>query len=216
MALTHEIRVLIADDHEIVIKGLSEHINAAPGMRVTGAAINGEDLLKRIEQHHHEVDIVLVDIGMEKMDGLMATSEIKEAHKQLKVIVITGLRGRNFAAEAIRSNADGFVSKSRSLKEIVDAIKRVYAGEMVMLPDPNDPAQPVETPKKLPELSPAELRILCMIKDGKVGHEIASIMKMGLPNVEKHRRNIAAKLDANNTASMVRIAMELGLCREKK
>lgn len=211
-----DIRVFIADDHDVVIKGLSEFINAAPGMRVIGTARDGEDLLEKLKQHHSETDVVLVDIGMEKLDGLTATAKIKEAYPHLKVFVITGLRGRNFAAESIKNNADGFVSKNRSHKEIIDAIRRVHAGEMVMLPDPHDSAQPAETPKKLPELSHTERRILCMIVDGKTGNEIVEIMKMSLPNVEKYRRNIAAKLDANNTASMVRIAMEYGLCRGPK
>lgn len=212
MALIN-IRVFIADDHEIVIKGLSEFINAAPGMKIIGIARDGEELLKSLELHHSETDVVLVDIGMEKMDGLTAAAKIKDAYKDIKVLIITGLRGRNYAAESIRNNADGFVSKSRSHKEIIDAIRRVHSGDMVILPDPSDPVRPIEAPKKLPELSPAEQRILCMIVDGKVGNEIAKIMKMSLPNVEKYRRNIAAKLEANNTASMVRIAVEYGLCR---
>ncbi len=212
MPLTN-IRVFIADDHEMVIKGLSEFINAAPDMRVVGTAGNGDELVKNLEKLHTEVDVALVDIGMEKMDGLAATSKIKEVYKNIKVLIITGLRGRNYAAESIRNNADGFISKSRSLREISEAIRRIMGGEMVYMPDPSDPVLPPEPPKKLPELSPMEQRVLCMIVDGMSSKEISDTLKMSQPNVERFRRNVMGKLDAKNTADMVRIAVEYGLCR---
>lgn len=210
------IRVFIADDHEIVIKGLREFIDATPGMEVVGTAGSGEELLKYLEQHHNGIDVALVDVSMDKMDGLIATARIKEAYKNIKVLVITGMRGRNYAAKSIQSNADGFASKSRNHKEIIDAIQQLMQGKQVFLPDPNDPAQPEEEPKKLPPLSPTEKRVLCMIVNGMSSKEIGDEVNMSVPNVEKHRRNVMHKLEAKNTADMVRIAMEYGLCDGEK
>lgn len=211
-----KIGVFIADDHEMVLKGLSDHISTVADMRVIGAVSNGVELLKNLGQQHDQVDVALVDIGMEEMDGLEATSMIKEAYKNIKVIAITGMKGKNFRVDAIHNHVDGFVAKCRSLKEIADAIRRVYNGEIVILPDPNesDEVQVIKkiAAKALPDLSPIEHRILCMIVKGKSSKEIADELRMSQPNVERYRRNLTAKFEVPNTAALVSKAVRSGLC----
>lgn len=209
-----DIRVFIADDHEETIQKLSEFINAAPGMKVVGTAANGAALWEQFSAGSNGVDVALVDIGMPEMDGLTAVGKIKAiCQDTIKVIVITGLHGRNYPAEAISKHADGFIAKSRRKDEIIDAILRVHKGEMVYLPDPDDPAQPTVMPERPPDLSPNEMRILCLILEGLTSIEIADRVKMGVPSVDKIRRVMLHKFGVKNAAQLGAIAEKYGLCR---
>jgi two-component system response regulator DesR len=216
-AQTEVIRVFIADDDARLVKELTEHINATSNsnIKVTGSVTDGKELWDKAENLSKEADVVIVDIGMPGMDGLTAAGRIKSQNGgKVKVLVITGLRGRNYPAEAIRHHADGFVAKIRGIGDIVDAIKRLHKGEIVYLPDPSDPAHPPELPPPPPELTPIEKRILCMILDGKAAKEIAAELNKGQPLIEKFWRNIASKLGTTKVAVMVRLAVEYGLCND--
>ena len=221
-----DIRVFIADDHPTTISQLTEFINAASGMKVVGVATDGAEVKNYFSNGHNGVDVALIDIGMPKMNGLRATGWLKETSKQkLKVIVVTGLNGEIFPAEAIKNHADGFIAKSRRKAEFIDAIKRVYKGELVILPeledDPEDaldnfvdiqPPAPDQGSEAMPELSPMEIRIIRLtVKDALTSKETAGIMKMGIPSVDKIKHNIFIKLEVKNAAQLGARAQELGL-----
>jgi len=209
-----DIRVFVADDHEVTVQTLSEIINTTKGMKVVGTAADGNAVWQYFEKGNNGVDVALIDIGMPEMNGLRATALIKSACKDnLKVIIITGLDGVFFPAEAIRNHADGFVSKSRHKDEITDAIFRVAQGEIVILPDPDDPNQLPETTNRLPELLPKEKQVLCLVIDGFSAKQIAD--KVGISDVyaEKIRNTVMHKLGAKNSAHLGAIAEKYGLCR---
>lgn len=209
-----DIRVFIADDHEETIQKLSEFINATNGMKVVGNAANGAALWGYFSAGNNGVDVALVDIGMPEMDGLTAVGKIKSVCKDtVKVIVITGLHGRNYPAEAISKQADGFIAKNRRKDEIIEAIQRVHKGEMVYLPDPDDPAQPAVMPERPPDLSPNELRILCLVLEGLTSIEIADRVRMGVHSVDKIRYVMLHKFGVKNAAQLGAIAEKYGLCR---
>jgi DNA-binding NarL/FixJ family response regulator len=134
-----DIRVFIADDHPWTIRQMYEFINTTDGMRVVGTASQGREAVQFFAHGNGGVDVVLIDIGMPKMNGLSVLEWIKKSCPQnLKVILITGLNGVFSHAEAVRHHADGFIAKSRRKTEFIDAIKRVYKGEVVILPEPED------------------------------------------------------------------------------
>ncbi len=209
-----DIRVFLADDHGETIQKMSEFLNAAAGIEVVGTASNGTALLDYFKAGNNGVDVALVDIGMPDIDGLTVVREIKDICKEgLKIIVITGLRGRDYPSEAINKQADGFIAKGRHKDEIIDAINRVFKGEIVYLPDPDDPAQPSELPKRLPTLSPIEKRILCLVLEGLTSMEIAYKVMLGVPHVDKIRLGMMHKLGAKNAAQLGALAEKHGLCR---
>jgi len=169
-----DIRVFVADDHEVTVQTLSEIINTTKGMKVVGTAADGNAVWNYFAKGSNGVDVALIDIGMPEMNGLRATGLIKSVcNDHFKVIVITGLDGVFFPAEAIRNHADGFVSKNRHKDEITDAIFRVAKGEIVILPDPDDPNQLIEMPNRLPELLPKESQVLCLVVEGFSAKQIA-------------------------------------------
>jgi len=211
-----DIRVFIADDHEETVQKMSEFINAAAGMKVVGTAADGNAVCKYFEQGNNGVDVALIDIGMPEMNGLKAAGKIKSVCKSsLKIIIITGLDGVFFPAEAIRNHADGFVAKSRHKDEITDAIFRVNKGEIVILPDPNDPEQLTDIPNRLPELSPKERQVLCLVVDGFIAKEIADKVGISEAYAERIRNTVMHKLGAKNSAHLGTIAAKYGLCRER-
>ncbi|MBC7777174.1 MAG: response regulator transcription factor [Phycisphaerae bacterium] len=210
-----DVRVFIADDHEETVLRMSEFINAASGMKVVGTAADGSALLRYFARGNNGVDVALVDIDMPEMiDGLAVVGKIKNiCQNGLKVIVMTGMRGRDYPTDAIRNYADGFVAKYRHKDEFIDAIIKVHKGEMVYLLDPNDIAPPVELPEPLPELTPTELRIVCLMVKGRRNKEIADEIKLGEKNTEKIRGLVMKKLGVQTPAQLGALAEKHGLCR---
>ena len=210
-----KINVFIADEQKELVEQLQQLINGAPDMQVVATASNGGDLVKYFQSGKNGVDVALVDIGMPVMDGLTATAKIKKAYsKDLKVIIMTGLNGRDYPSEAVNKDADGFVAKFHSLETIVDAIRKVNQGtDFLYLPDPTDLAQPPETPKRLPGLIPIELRVLCMLVKGAKSKDIADLLDQTVYNVDRVRRIVMHKLGAENPVMLGAIAEKHGLCR---
>jgi DNA-binding NarL/FixJ family response regulator len=176
-----------------------------------GTASDGHSLWQYFNTGNHAVNVALVDI-MPQMDGLTAVGKIKHLAKDsVKVIVITGLHGRNYPAEAISRHADGFIAKARHKDEIVGAIRRVHKGKIVYLPDLDDPAQPAKMPERLPELTPFEIRILGCILEGLTSKEIADNVLLSIPHVDKIRLHLMHKLVVKNAAQPGAVAVQYGL-----
>lgn len=211
----NKIRIFIADDIEMVLDGLLGFITPEPDMEVVGTASNGEELLQLLEKRPGEADLLLVDVNMPKLDGLKAVAKIREKDQKIKILVMTIFTERNFISNAISVGADGFIAKSRSRKEFVETIRRVHRGEMVILHDTGElPAPP--SPRPSVKMSAIEQRVLELFADGETNEEIARIIKLTVPNVQRIRRNIYAKLVARNAADAVRIAIELGMLPPKR
>ncbi len=183
-------------------------------MKVVGTASDGRALLQYFATGNNGVDVALVDIDMPKMiGGLEVVRKIKNVcQEKLKVIVMTGLRGRDYPMDAIRNYADGFVTKYRHKDEFIDAIIKVSKGEMVFLLDPGDTA-PAVVSESLPELTPTELRIVCLMVNGFRNKEIADEIKLGEKNTEKIRGLVMKKLKVDTPAQLGALAEKHGLCR---
>lgn len=216
MQVPTEIRVFIADEQQNVLDQLSEFINGASDMHVVGTAADGGQLLEHFQSGKNGVDVALVDIGMPVMDGLTAVKKIKKiCGDEVKLLVITGLRGRDYPTEAVSRDADGFVAKNRSKEEILGAIRDVHSSTaFVYLPDLSDPAHPQQAPKSLPELIPIEQRILCMLVKGMISKEIADETGLSVYNVDRIRRIVMHKLEAETPTMLGVIAEKYGLCRD--
>lgn len=211
-----KINVFIAEEQELLLRQLMEQINAEPDLCVTGTATDGVALVNYFKNGNKGVDIALVDIGMPKKDGLIATAEIKEICPQLKAIIITGLNGRDYPSEAVGKHADGFVAKYHGIKTIIEAIRQVHSGNgFVYLPDPTDPAQPAEAPRPIPRLTPVERKVLCTIAKGAINKEAADKLGISEKMIEKYRGSATRKLGADNPVVLGILVEKYGLCREK-
>lgn len=218
MPASTKIRVFIADEQKEILDQLSGFINAAPDMQVVGTAENGQELVDYFRLGANGVDVALVDIGMPVKDGLTAVSEIRAlCGAKPKLVVITGLRGKDYPTDAVSRNADGFFTKFRSKEEILAAVREVFSGsKFVYLRDLNDPSQPETPPKPLPPLIPVERRVLCMLVSGAKSKKIADELKMTVYNVDRIRRLVMHKLGADNPIMLGVIAEKYNLCKPEK
>lgn len=206
----NKIRIFIADDIEMVLKGIQGFTSNAPDMEVTGTASNGEELLQLLAQRPGEADLLLVDVNMPKLDGLKAITKIRETDRRIKILVMTIFPSQDFLVEALRVGANGFIAKNRSQEDFVEAIRKVHRGETIVLPDNGDnPLPPI--PPVPPDLTAIERRVMCMIIHGRSNDEMAGILRLSVANVQRIRRNTFFKLGAKNTADAVRIALQMGL-----
>jgi DNA-binding NarL/FixJ family response regulator len=212
---TTKIAVFIADEQKELVEQLTELINSTSDMYVASTAFNGGDLYTYFKNGKNGIQVALVDIGMPVMDGLTATAKIKEiCGDDLKVLIMTGLNGRDYATEAVNKFADGFVAKYHSQDEIVNAIRQVLAHkDFFYKPDPTDITHPVITPKRLPGLIPIERRILCLLVKGAISKDIAVELDQTIYNVDRVRRIIMHKLGADTPVMLGVIAEKHGLCR---
>lgn len=212
-----EIRVFIVDDHEVTLRYLSDIIHAAPDMKVAGTLMDAHAVEPYFRNGNHGVDIVLMDIGMPEIDGLSLMMRIKNLCKgTLRVIMITGLRGVIFPSEALRRHADGFVAKSRHKDEIIDAIRRVHKGEMVILPDTDSEFSTEDIPSQIPDLSNLSdktVKVICMVAKGFIMKEIADKIDISEAYAERLKNIAMHKLGAKNAAHLGAIVEKYGLCR---
>jgi two-component system, NarL family, response regulator NreC len=206
----NKIQIFVADDVEMMIKGVQGFTANEPDLEVSGTASNGEELLQLLARRPGEADLLLVDVNMPKLDGLKAIAKIREANAQIKILVMTIFPSRDFMADALHVGANGFIAKSRSQEEFVRTIRRVYAGETIVLPDVGDSPLP-SSPKPLPDLTPIEKRVICLIIQGKRNAEIVEVLHLTIHNVNRIRRNAFFKLGANSPGEAVRIALERGI-----
>ena len=131
-----EIRVYLVDDHQVVLDGLQLLLKGHPQIRVAGTAHNGQELLEYLERERSAPpDVILMDINMPVMDGLEATQRVKAGHPGVRVLLLTMRDDKRDLDLALSRGADGFLSKSKGKKEIVDAIIRVSRGEFVVFAD---------------------------------------------------------------------------------
>ena len=205
--MEHKIKIVIADDHELVIDGLMALLALEADLQVVGKALNGEHLLEVLR--NKPCDVVIMDIEMPKMNGVEATAELKASRPELKILVLTMYNTYEFIANLAKLGVDGYILKNSSKKVLVEAIRTVADGgkyfpleikeklfEMVM---PGHAATTVR-----PVITDREKDIIRLIAAELTSHEIAAKLFLSFHTVEKHRKNIMAKMDAKNIADLLR------------
>lgn len=209
------INVLIIDDHQIVIEGLSLLLDSIPGVVVLGSANSGKEALDFL--NNHSVELVLIDIYMPEMNGIETCERINKLYPGIKVLALTTANETSLIRKMFSAGATGYLMKNTNKEELTQAIQSVMQGESFfgaevskqILSEVQGHSQSSQT--FIPKLSRREKQILKMIIDEQTTAEIAEQLFISFGTVETHRRNIMSKLGARNTAGMVRIAMENNL-----
>lgn len=225
--MAQSIKILIADDHEIVLDGLKSilnttHIQDAAAVerapfQIIGVAESGEGVLVRLEQLP-TVDVVVLDYYMGEMNGLETALVIQQRFPRVKVVLFSMEESDIIITEAFTHNVDAYVTKGEGRQRLVEAIKRVHKGERVfpMLKHAASgkiPWRPVQTAGRAPTvLSKRETEVACQIIQGLTTQEIADVLGIAFNTVEVHRTNIYRKLEINKVAELVKYGLEMGLC----
>jgi DNA-binding NarL/FixJ family response regulator len=210
------IKILIADDHRLVIDGLLLMLAEVPDMQCVGEAANGREALDLLEKT--AVDVLLLDLNMPEMDGLECCKLVHERYPKVRVLVLSMMRELSLVKAMLKQGAAGFLLKNAGKDEVLEAIRTVAEGkqafsaevlESLMSSFSSKPPKPAPSP--FPTISRREKQILQLIVDEKTTAEIADDLFISFGTVETHRRNLLLKLNARNTAGLVKSALEFDL-----
>jgi len=211
--MQEKITIIIADDHPIVRQGLMQAIEEDESLSVIGEAGDGDEALKAILSERP--DIAILDIDMPGKNGFDVAKALKAADARSSIVFLTMHRDEDLFNEAIDIGARGFVLKDSALVDIIACIRTVAAGEYftshsvtTFLVNRMNRAGSVTTSRsKLDALTPAELKVLQLIADELTTKAIAELLFISPRTVEKHRENIAQKLDLQGSNALLRYAM---------
>lgn len=216
MTDTPTIRVLIADDHAVVRRGLQALIDSEPGMKVVGEAHDGVDALFQVRALHP--DVILMDLVMPRKGGLQAIAEIKDECPDARILVLTSYADDDKVFPAIKGGALGYLLKDSTPHDLLDAIRDVYRGEASLHPAIarkliREISQPTDLPPASEPLTDREVEVICLLAQGLSNDEIAERLVIAERTVRTHVSNILGKLHLANRTQAALHALRTGMAR---
>lgn len=200
------IRVLIADDHPLVVEGVRGVLGTYDSLSVVGTAANGEQALEAYDTLRP--DVVLMDLNMPGLNGLAATEILLERHPDARVLILSMHDTPEYISTALRHGARGYVLKDVPTDDLVAAIEHVHIGETYLC---TGTAQVMAPGQGREPLTSREQTVLLELASGKSNKQVAAALNISVRTVETHRKNIKRKLDISSTAGLTRYAMEHGV-----
>ncbi len=211
-----KLRILIADDHELVRRGLSSLLQSREGWEVCGEASDGREAVEKARLL--KPDFVIVDVGMPNLNGLAATRQLTQNDPQTKVIVLTITDSDHVIREALNAGARGFVLKSDAARDLVSAIEALQRGQMFFTPRVNEmvlagflekgAVAARGAPPKFPALTPREREVIQLLAEGKSSKEVAAVLNLSTKTAETHRSNIMRKLGFHSIRDLILYAVK--------
>jgi DNA-binding NarL/FixJ family response regulator len=206
------IRILIADDHPIVRKGLRQIVEAMPDMQVVGEAATAEDVLSALETV--ACDVVVLDLGLPGAVGLSVLKSLRVGWPDLPALILSIAPEDQFGVRAIKAGAAGYVAKRTAPEQLVDAIRRVASGSLyvstttgrMLAQDALRP--PPRAGAAAHVLSERELQVLRLMAGGEPGTAIARTLRISPKTISTYRRRLLTKLGLDSTASLIRYAVD--------
>ena len=212
--MTKTIRVLIADDHAIVRKGIRALLATETDIEVVGEAADGKEAVEKAERLHP--DVILMDLVMPGMDGIEATRRITTRQPETRILVLTSFAEDEKVFPALKAGALGYLLKDAGPEELVRAIRQVYCGESSLHPAIarkvlQELSRPPERPLTPEPLTERELEVLRLIAKGKSNREIAEELVISEATVRTHVSNILGKLQLASRTQAALYALREGI-----
>jgi DNA-binding NarL/FixJ family response regulator len=208
-----KIRVLLADDHTIVRKGLRSLLEDEANIQVVGEAEDGREAVRMTQQLLP--DVVLMDISMPGLSGLEATRQIKERFPEVNVLVLTRHANEEYVLQILQAGASGYVVKKAAPAELMLAIQAVYRGDSFLSPAISREVIEEYTRRAgandYDRLTDREREVLQLIAEGRSNREIAELLHVSMKTVENHRANLMDKLGLRSVAELTRYAIRKGI-----
>src|SRR5277367_4844696 len=215
-ARSMKLRILIADDHEVVRRGLVTLLQSHEGWEICGEAMDGRAAVEKAKQL--KPDVVIIDIGMPSLNGLAATRQLVQQDPHCKVIVLTITDSDQVIREALDAGARGFVLKSDAARDLVAAVEALQRNRMFFTPRVNDMVlagfldrrngASSSMPPQLPRLTPREREVIQLLAEGKSSKEVACVLNLSTKTAETHRSNIMRKLGFHSIRDLVVYAIQ--------
>ncbi len=206
-------RVLIVDDHQVVVGGIRSVLNELPEFEVVGEAYNGRDAVR--ETKALDADIVIMDLSMPDLNGIDATLQIKKRNPKVHVLIFTMYSDKEYIVDLIRAGISAYVLKEDPISDLILALKAVRSGGTYF--STMSPKGLLEQIKKIDQeenakggfrdLSLREREVLQLLAEGNNVKEIASKLNLSPKTVESHKYNLMSKLDVHNIADLTKIAI---------
>lgn len=220
---TSPIRVLLADDHDILRQGLKMLLSLQQEMQVVGEARTGREAVEMAQEL--QPDVVVMDITMPEMDGLEACRIIHNQQPATQVLFLTMHESEEYFLQSLHMGAAGYLVKKAAPTELQMAICEVARGGAFLYPGlakalirayvedaaPASPAQASNLAQELQVLSPRELEVLRLVAEGRTNQEIADQLVLSIKTVQAHRANVMEKLGMHDITKLVRFAVRHGL-----
>ena len=211
---TKRLRILVADDHELVRRGIRGLLRARRGWTVVGEAMNGREAVEKANRL--KPDVARIDISLADLDGLQATRRIREIVPSTKVVVLTMHDSDQMVRRVLDAGALGYVLKSDLATQLVKAVKYVSAGKQFLTPRISDMVlkgflktgnQVDKTGRSQARPTPREIEVIRLLADGKANKEIAVELGITIRTVETHRAKIMLKLGLHSLTELIHYAI---------
>jgi DNA-binding NarL/FixJ family response regulator len=204
------ISVYIVDDHAVVVEGIYSLLLKEKGIRIAGFASNAGNCVEFFTTH--TADVILMDISLPDMNGVDLCRMIKKKYPGIMVLALSTFNQGTYIRKMMESGASGYLLKNAGRQEIIDAIKIVIKGSIYFSYDAGRALQSdTAQQNSIPQLSKREKEVLVHIAEGLTNTQIAEKLFISVDTVDSHRKNLHAKLNVNNTAMLVRFAVENNL-----
>jgi len=216
MNTTGPTRILLADDHALVRRGVRLILESEPDLTVVAEAGDGAEAVSLARTH--EIDLAVLDVAMPRMTGLQAAREISWRAPAPRILLLSMYDNDQYFFEALKAGASGYVLKSVADRDLVEACRAVVRGEPFIYPEAltalmREHLQRVARGERLPGsiLSAREEEVVKLIAEGRSSQEIADLLVISVKTVERHRANILAKLEMRDRTQLTRYAIRAGL-----
>lgn len=204
------IKVLLVDDHPLVLEGIRAVIETFSHVEVVGATSSAKEAL--VIAGCTEPDVVMMDINMPDLNGLDAIELFKEQHPKTRLLMLSMHDSREYISTSVMYGASGYVLKDVSTSEIIAAIEAVAAGGTFFSSGVSDVLMRIDESQKFTgPLTTREQSVLLLVAEGKSSKDVAHLLDISTRTVETHRKNIKKKLGISTTAGLTRYAIESGL-----
>lgn len=210
-----KIKVLLADDHQIMLDGLRAIFANDESIEVVGTASNGMEVLEFLK--NNPLDVLLLDLQMPVMDGLETTMHVKKSYPDVKVILLTTNDEGSIITSLFKVGATGYLLKNASKENLIQGIKDAYEGKKVlsahltekMIESLNE--NPKVREGEIPKITKREIEVVKLIAQEYTTQEIADALFVSTNTVATHKRNLFVKMDVKNSVGMIKKAVDWGL-----
>ncbi len=200
------IKVFITDDHYMVIEGIRSLLQNEKSIEWVGHAMNAASCLAFLKQQ--QPDVILMDINLPDKSGIDLCKEVKENYPSVYIVGLSTFNQQSFIEKMMNNGASGYVLKNATQQELMDAIETAATGKIYLSDEVASTLRHNDN-ATIPVITRREKEILNLIADGMTNNEIAQQLFISVTTVDTHRKNLLAKFEAKNIASLIKIAVQL-------
>ncbi len=206
------IRVVLADDHNLVRQGIRALLDRAEDITVIGEAADGQEAVELTESL--APDVLVMDIGMPRLNGIQAAEQLQSLGLATQIVILSMHSDEILVRQSLQCGARGYLLKRAVMDELLLAVRAATKGEIYLSPSISHSVVAGflqrwdDMPSKLDRLTPREHEVLQLVSEGHTNTAIANLLQISVKTVEKHRANVMSKLGVSDVASLMRVAIK--------